>query len=167
MTSIELIPAHADDLSSPPPWLRLGILDAPRQEFSASVAEILNQVTKPVRDERWGAFWARQSFEGQVRAVGLCSFKAEPSDLPEVEIAYFTFPHRECRGIATAMVRELTERALQYVSLVVAHTLPLENASCKILRRCGYERAGEMIDPEDGLVWRWQYPTIASRDANK
>jgi len=97
----------------------------------------------------------------------LCSFKAEPSDLPEVEIAYFTFPHRECRGIATAMVRELTERALQYVSLVVAHTLPLENASCKILRRCGYERAGEMIDPEDGLVWRWQYPTIASRDANK
>jgi len=24
-----------------------------------------------------------------------------------------------------------------------------------------------MIDPEDGLVWRWQYPTIASRDANK
>jgi RimJ/RimL family protein N-acetyltransferase len=85
----------------------------------------------------------------------------------EVEIAYFTFPHREGRGIATAMVRELTERALQYVSLVIAHTLPLENASCKILRRCGFERAGEMIDPEDGLVWRWQYPTIASRDANK
>jgi len=109
MTSIELIPAHADDLSSPSPWLRLGILAAPRQEFSASVAEILSQVTKPDRDERWGAFWATESFEGQVRAVGLCSFKAEPSDLPEVEIAYFTFPHREGRGIATAMVRELTE----------------------------------------------------------
>jgi len=23
-----------------------------------------------------------------------------------------------------------------------------------------------MIDPEDGLVWRWQYPTIISRGAN-
>jgi RimJ/RimL family protein N-acetyltransferase len=167
MTSIELIPAHADDLSSPPPWLRLGILAAPRQEFSTSVAEILSQVTKPVRDERWGAFWTTLTIADQLRAVGLCSFKTEPNNLREVEIAYYTFPHCEGRGIATAMVRELTERALQYVSLVIAHTLPLENASCKILRRCGYERAGEMIDPEDGLVWRWQYPTIASRGANK
>jgi hypothetical protein len=32
-----------------------------------------------------------------------------------------------------------------------------------VLRRCGFEQAGEVIDPEDGLVWRWQRPTIAGR----
>jgi [ribosomal protein S5]-alanine N-acetyltransferase len=58
--------------------------------------------------------------------------------------------------------RELTARALPRVALVIAHTLPIENASCQVLRRCGYRRAGEVIDPQDGLVWRWQRPTVAS-----
>lgn len=97
-------------------------------------------------------------------SLGLCSFKAEPNSLGEVEIAYYTFPHREGRGIATAMVHELTKRALRRVPLVIAHTLPIGNASCKILRRCGYQRAGEVIDPDHGLVWRWQYPTNASSE---
>jgi len=114
-----------------------------------------------VRAHRWGAFWATQSIEGQVRAVGLCSYKREPSDLGEVEIAYYTFPHRESGGIATAMVRELTDRASPHVAFVIAHTLPVENASCKVLRRCGYQRVGEVLDPEDGLVWRWQRATTA------
>lgn len=79
-----------------------------------------------------------------------------------MEIAYYTFPHREGRGIATAMVRDLTERASPHVTVVIAHTLPVENASCKVLRRCGYERTDEAIDPDDGLVWRWQLRTIVS-----
>jgi hypothetical protein len=92
MNSIELIPAHAGDLCSPPQWLRLGIQDSPAEDFSSAVADILAQVTKPARPERWGAFWAIQNIEDQVRAVGLCSFKAEPNDLREVEIAYTLSP---------------------------------------------------------------------------
>ena len=148
--SIELLRANADDLCKPPQWLRLGIQESPRQEFCSVLAEVLLQVTKPPRDERWGAFWTTQSIEGQVRA----------DEAGEVEIAYYTFPHREGRGIATAMVNELTQRASRCVSRVIAHTLPIENASAKVLRRCGYQRAGEVIDPEDGLVWRWQYPPM-------
>jgi len=161
MTSIALIPARADDLSSPPQWLRLGILDSPAEDFSSAVADILVQVTKPIRLQFWGAFWATQSIDSHVRAVGLCSFKTEPNVLGEVEIAYYTFPHREGRGVATAMARELTDRASRHVARIIAHTLPAENASCKVLRRCGYERAGDVIDPEDGLVWRWQRLTCA------
>jgi len=164
MTSIQLVRARADDLSSPAQWLRLGIQDAPTVGFSIVVGDILGQVIKPARAKRWGAFWATQNIEGQVRAVGLCSFKTEPNDLKQVEIAYHTFSHREGRGVTTAMVRELTDRASPHVALVIAHTLPIENASCKVLRRCGFERAGEVIDPEDGLVWRWQTPTCASSD---
>ena len=163
ITSIEFIPAHANDLSSPAQWLRRGIQDSPTEDFSSAVANILGQVTKPARTEQWGAFWATQSIAGHLRAVGLCSYKTEPNRLREVEIAYYTFPHREGSGVATAMARELTARALPHVALVIAHTLPVENASSKVLRRCGFEQAGEVIDPEDGLVWRWQRPTIAGR----
>lgn len=62
------------------------------------------------------------------------------------------------------MVRELTRRALPDVARVVAHTLPIENASSRVLRHCGFERIGEVIDPEDGLVWRWHRPANASPD---
>ena len=40
--------------------------------------------------------------------------------------------------------------------LVIAHTLPQENASNRALLRNGFGFAGETIDPEDGLVWRWE-----------
>jgi hypothetical protein len=158
MPPINLIPARADDLLSPSGWLTLGLQDSLAKDFTSEVEDILGKVTKPVRVERWGAFWATQSIEGELRAVGLCSYKTEPNHASEVEIAYYTFPHREGRGIATAMARTLTDRASPDVTLVIAHTLPVENASCKVLRRSGYEWAGEVIDPEDGLVWRWQWP---------
>jgi hypothetical protein len=37
-------------------------------------------------------------------------------------------------------------------------TLPEENASNKALKRNGFGFAGEVDDPEDGLVWRWERP---------
>jgi RimJ/RimL family protein N-acetyltransferase len=157
--SVILVAAHSDDLSASINWLELGLQDSPAEEFRSAAGDILRQVTKPIRAERWGAFWATQSVGGRVRAVGLCSYKTEPTDLQIVEIAYYTFPHREGCGIATAMARELTERASPHVIAIIAHTLPIESASCKVLRRCGYVRVGEAIDPEDGLVWRWQLLT--------
>jgi RimJ/RimL family protein N-acetyltransferase len=39
---------------------------------------------------------------------------------------------------------------------VIAHTLPEENASNRALRRNGFRLAGEVEDPEDGRVWRWE-----------
>ena len=158
MDPIRLIPAHAGDLSSPREWLLRGLQDSPTRQFRAALEEVLCQVTEPPRSEQWGAFWAVESLGDQARAVGLCSYKNEPDACGEVEIAYYTFPHRERRGVATAMVRALTAGASPHVTLVIAHTLPVENASCRALQRCSYRWAGEVIDPEDGLVWRWQSP---------
>jgi len=42
------------------------------------------------------------------------------------------------------------------VRVVRAHTLPEANASTRVLTKCGFQRIGEVIDPEDGLVWRWE-----------
>ena len=39
----------------------------------------------------------------------------------------------------------------------MAHTLPTENAPTAVLRRAGFAHVGEEIDPDDGLVWRWEF----------
>ena len=40
--------------------------------------------------------------------------------------------------------------------LVRAHTLPHENASTRVLTKCKFSCVGEVMGPEDGLVWRWE-----------
>jgi len=118
--------------------------------------EILEQtialLTKDPRPAPWGSYLAR--LRGQ--AIGLCAFKSAPNGDCEVEIAYMTFPAFEGRGHATAMIALLTAIAEEADVLPIAHTLPEENASNTALRRNGYAYAGEVDDPEDGLVWRWE-----------
>ncbi len=31
-----------------------------------------------------------------------------------------------------------------------------ENASTRVLTKCKFKWVGEVMDPEDGLVWRWE-----------
>ncbi len=44
------------------------------------------------------------------------------------------------------------------VRLVRADTAPPANASTKVLTKCGFEFTGEVVDPDDGQVWRWELP---------
>jgi N-acetylglutamate synthase-like GNAT family acetyltransferase len=37
----------------------------------------------------------------------------------------------------------------------MAHTLPEQSSSTSALARCGFRKADDVIDPEDGPVWRW------------
>jgi len=91
--------------------------------------------------------------------IGTCAFKGGPSQEKTVEIAYFTFPDHEGKGYATAMARSLIQIALSSpeAPFIIAHTLPCHNASTKVLQNVGMKFAGDVIDPEDGPVWRWRY----------
>ena len=97
--------------------------------------------------------------------IGTCAFTAPPDSDGVVEVAYFTFPPFEGRGYASAMAAGLVERAEQAteVSRVRAHTLPEQNASTRILEKLGFERIGEVMDPEAGPVWRWDRPAPQER----
>ena len=88
--------------------------------------------------------------------VGSCGFKAPPQN-NRVEIAYFTFPGHESRGIATRMASELIRMALEKspTLIVAAQTLPEENASTSILKKLRFRCVGAVEHPEDGLVWEW------------
>ena len=90
--------------------------------------------------------------------VGVASFKGPPDDDGMVEIAYGIAPGYQGRGYATEAAAALVDFAQRdaRVRLVRAHTLPERNASTRVLTKCGFERVGEVIDPEDGLVWRWE-----------
>jgi len=90
--------------------------------------------------------------------VGVCGYKGPPTAEGIVEIAYGLAPACRGRGYATEAAKELVQRALatDLVSRVIAHTLPESNASTRILARCGFTCLGEVIDPQDGRVWRWE-----------
>jgi RimJ/RimL family protein N-acetyltransferase len=104
----------------------------------------------------WGGYLA---LDPDSRALlGTCGFKGPPDAGGAVEIAYFTFPDGEGQGIGTAMARALCETAARQpgVRRLRAHTLPEVNASARILSRLGFRHTADVIDPEDGPVWRWE-----------
>lgn len=91
-------------------------------------------------------------------AVGTAGFKAPPDSDGVVEIAYSIAPEHQGMGYATEAAIALTAFAFSSgeVRVVRAHTRPESNASTRVLTKCGFNRIGEVIDPEDGLVWRWE-----------
>lgn len=91
--------------------------------------------------------------------IGSCGYKGPPSSGLVVEIAYRVDADQQGRGYATEAAAALTRYALEnpQVRLVCAHTRPEENASTRVLTKCSFRWVGEVNDPEDGLVWRWEY----------
>lgn len=90
--------------------------------------------------------------------IGSCGYKAPPGQDALVEIAYGIEPAYQGLGYATEAARALVAFAFGsgQVRLVRAHTKPAESASTRVLTKCRFERVGEVEDPEDGLVWRWE-----------
>lgn len=124
------------------------------------VPDIINQTVDYYAESGvkppWGGFLVVDNATSHV--VGTCAYKGAPDSEGRVEIAYFTFPAYEGRGYATAMAGRLLERAIAApeVHEVLAHTLPERNASCRVLEKTGLKYIGEVDDPVDGKVWRWQ-----------
>jgi RimJ/RimL family protein N-acetyltransferase len=96
--------------------------------------------------------------------VGTAGFKGPPDDQGVVEIAYGIVPSHEGRGLATEVAGALVDFAFDSgaVRTVRAHTLPQPNASTRVLTKCGFTFVGDVVDPEDGPVWRWERPSDGS-----
>ena len=91
--------------------------------------------------------------------VGTCGFAGPPSG-GEVEIAYFTLPGNEGKGIAKRMARSLVQMTRSAARLegiqFIAHTRPEDGPSPSILKALHFKLEGEFLHPEDGLVWKWR-----------
>jgi [ribosomal protein S5]-alanine N-acetyltransferase len=90
--------------------------------------------------------------------IGNVAFKGPPSPEGIVEIAYHIAPEHQCNGYATEAAGAATNFAFAtgQVRTVRAHTRPEPNASGRVLTKCAYQFLGEAIEPDDGLVWRWE-----------
>jgi RimJ/RimL family protein N-acetyltransferase len=90
--------------------------------------------------------------------IGSAAFKGPPDSNGIVEIAYGIVPGYEGRGYATEVAEALVAFAVVTgrVRLIRAHTRPTANASTRVLTKCRFQHVGEIVDPEDGPVWRWE-----------
>jgi [ribosomal protein S5]-alanine N-acetyltransferase len=90
--------------------------------------------------------------------IGSAGFKGPPDSGGMVEIAYGIVPTFEGRGYATEAAGALVGFAFGTgdVRSIRAHTLPVANASTHVLLKCGFRHTDNVVDPEDGPVWRWE-----------
>ena len=129
------------------------VLHAVSQEVGQQSLEFLKSFAYETRPESLGYFVIEQATR---QMVGTCSWKGPPHD-GAVEIAYYTFPGYEGRGIATEMARFLVARAQATpgVERVIAYTAAEHNASTRILEKIGMQWVAEA--EEDGMaIWRWE-----------
>ena len=121
--------------------------------------EWLNNLRAKRKPDPWSlGFGVIERDSGMI--VGTAGFKGPPDDAGVVEVAYGIVPSREGRGYATEVTKALIDwaRANGSVQRIRAHTLPTANASTHVLTKCGFQFVGEVTDPEDGQVWRWERP---------
>lgn len=153
---IEMVPAGLPDLDARPRPLERGLaLGFDREpDGMQAVREVLATVERVIRRPPWGSYWALCPAEDAY--VGIGAYKTEPDTDGAIEIAYYTFPRLEGRGVATQMVGHLARIAATWgANRVRALTLPHRNASTSILNRAGFRMIGTTDDPEDGPVWSW------------
>ena len=133
-----------------------GELTKPLPSTPQVAAEVVEATTQLYRTVGYEVPWIGYLAIENGTCVGTCGFKSPPLN-NRVEIAYFTFPGHESRGIATRMAAELIRLALDKMPAltVAAQTLPEENASTSVLKKLRFRLVGTVEHPEDGLVWEW------------
>jgi RimJ/RimL family protein N-acetyltransferase len=91
--------------------------------------------------------------------LGGCTFKALPID-GTVEIGYAVAQGERGRGIATAAVGQLLQMAVHsgLVREVVAHIVPDNAASARVVSRLGFIRGEPVVDADGETVVRWSWP---------
>jgi RimJ/RimL family protein N-acetyltransferase len=125
-------------------------------DVSPNWLELLRRATAP---DPWTFGFAVVEREDE-RVIGAASFKGPPDEDGAVEIAYGIVPGYRGRGYATEAASALVRFACERVDVrtIRAHTRPEANASTHVLAKCGFHQLGEVVDPEDGPVWRWERP---------
>lgn len=90
--------------------------------------------------------------------IGSCGFKGPPDANGVVEIAYGIEESYRSQGFATEAVTSLLgyAKSIENVRLIRAHTKSEGVASERVLSKCGFKRKGQVLDPDDGMVNRWE-----------
>lgn len=102
----------------------------------------------------WICYYAKENED----LIGCAGFKGKPVN-GQIEIAYGTFEKFRNQGVGTKICKTLVDLSLRTdpTIRITARTLPENNFSSRILKKNKFHFIGNIIDPEDGEVWEWEY----------
>ena len=126
-------------------------------EFGKPVLECSLEKINASRDEQaWWTYFPIHKHDRKL--IGCGGYKGKPNAEGCVEIGYEIAGDYRNKGLATELAQALVQNALKdpRTKIVQAHTLAEENASTKVLIKCGFTKTEELEDPEDGLLWKWE-----------
>ncbi len=116
----------------------------------------LDRLSESVDEKDWWTYFP--IYKQDNKLIGCGGYKGKPTNAGTVELGYEIAPDYRNRGFATEMTKGLIENALkdERVKSIIAHTLGQDNASTKVLLKCGFKKVEEINDPDDGLIWKWE-----------
>ena len=116
----------------------------------------LDRLSENEEESGWWTYFPVHKQDNKL--IGSGGYKGKPTADGTVEIGYEIALDYRNRGLATEMTKGLIENAFrdERVRLIVAHTLGQDNASTKVLKKCGFKKVEEINDPDDGLIWKWE-----------
>ena len=160
MTNVRLLPATVEHLvalqSDPIAFGRLigsGVPDGWPQ-FPESIEFTIARLREQPDQADW---WMHFFLLPDSTLIGSGGYVGPPQD-GVVEFGYEVAPEFRGRGLGIAAARAMVAKAAATgtVSMVIAHTLAHENPSTGVLKRLGFTKTGELVDPEEGPIWRWE-----------
>jgi RimJ/RimL family protein N-acetyltransferase len=147
--------------------LRSGDLDAAErsiglpvpEEFWAPV-EIWTSMLQLLATDPGAADWVMNAVVVDDVIVGNAGFKGAPLD-GVVELGYRISPSHRRRGLASAAVALLLERAAREPSVdrVIARISPVNGASIAVVTSAGFVPDGEHESPRSGRQLQFSHPT--------
>ncbi len=116
----------------------------------------LQQVIKNPDLKKWYAYLMIEIESNTL--IGNCGYKGPPDENGMVEIGYEVAEKFRNRGYATEIAGILIKIAFEDKEIkgILAHTLPEENASVKVLKKCNFKFVKEVCNNDDGTVWQWK-----------
>ena len=119
---------------------------------------VLNIISKKPEEQGWWTYFPIHKEDNQL--IGSGGYKGSPTAKGAVEIGYEIATAYRNKGFATELANSLIAHAFNHahVKIIYAHTLANENASTTVLSKCGFVKVEELIDPNDGAIWKWSLP---------
>lgn len=125
-------------------------------EFPGTLETALEHLKSGITQPEWGTHLFTTIEDKTL--IGLGGYHSAPNVEGVVEFGYGIAPSYRGRGLATEAARALIDHAFDdpQVKIVIAHTLARSSASTRVLIKSGLLPVTEMIDPEEGPIWRWE-----------
>lgn len=136
-------------------------------EFGRGALEYsLDKLSKNENEKGWWTYLPIHINDNKL--IGSGGFKGKPTQEGMVELGYEIMPEYRNQGFATEMTKALIEIAFKNknVKSVIAHTLGQNNPSTKVLIKCGFNKVEEINDPDDGLIWKWEFNRKLEEEKN-